>query len=142
MSDSNENGSTFRVLVVEDNPHVTELFSYALKRLGQELLGGDVVIDLHEASDGHQAWTRLDAGSEGADFFDLVVLDLMLPVLDGLEVLSRIRAKPSLASLPVLVVTAASVETCQEAADAGATDVLRKPVQLSRIRSALERILS
>ncbi len=136
-----EQGACFRVLVVEDNPHVTELFSYALKRLCQELLGGVVRVDLQEAADGHEAWTLLEASARADEPFDLVILDLMLPVLDGLEVLARMRANRSLASTPVLVVTAADAEACRAASDQGANEVLRKPVQLRQIRSALERLL-
>ena len=77
----------FRVLVVEDNPHVSEIFRYAFKRIVFERLGRAVEVRVEEAGDGHVAWQRLqDAAAHGVGF-DLVVLDLMLPVLDGAEVL-------------------------------------------------------
>ncbi|MFW5878921.1 MAG: response regulator, partial [Myxococcota bacterium] len=84
-------------------------------------------------------WQHLDPATGCG--FHLVVLDLNLPVLDGLEVLGRIRSSPETAGTPVLVVTAADQETCDEARARGADEILRKPVQLAQIREALARLL-
>jgi len=132
---------TFRVLVVEDNPHVSEIFSYAFRRIVNERLGRDSEVEVEGAADGYEAWNKLEQNAGTPRAYDLVILDLMLPVLDGVEVLRRIRANPSLAELPVLVVTAGDDEACAEAKENGATAVLRKPVQFAQIRVAVAELL-
>jgi CheY-like chemotaxis protein len=130
---------SFRVLLVEDNPHVAELFQYAFQRMVSERFDVGTAIRVEQASDGHAAWQCIEAAAN--DPFDLVVLDLNLPVLDGKEVLTRIRATPTLAGLPVLVVTAADQEACDEALAKGASALLRKPVQMKDMRAALEQLI-
>lgn len=141
MAPGNPSKKGFRVLVVEDNPHVSEIFRYAFRRIVAEKLGDNVDVEVEGATDGHQAWNKLEETTTGAPAFDLVILDLMLPVLDGTEVLARIRKHEALASLPVIVITAGDDEACREARTAGATEVLRKPVQFAQIREVVGVIL-
>ncbi len=142
MTSNDSSEKHYRVLVVEDNPHVSEIFRYAFRRIVSERLGQDVAVDVDGAADGHQAWTRLESMADGEARYDLVILDLMLPVLDGTAVLERVRAHPSLASLPVIVITAGDDEACQEARAAGATEVLRKPVQFAQIREVVGALIA
>ncbi len=145
---ASESKKPFRVLVVEDNPHVSEIFRYAFRRIVAEKLGDDIEVEVEGATDGHQAWTKLEATATGDGDeagieppYDLVILDLMLPVMDGTEVLTRVRKKPSLVNLPVIVITAGDDEACREARAAGATEVLRKPVQFAQIREVVGILL-
>ncbi len=131
--------SLYRVLVVEDNPHVSEIFRYAFRRIVRERLGKEVEVRVDEASDGRQAWEMLGDAQLGP--YDLVVLDLMLPVLEGGELLSRLRGDPRFAEVPVVVITAADPDSCEDARASGATVVLRKPVQFNQIRDVVAEIL-
>jgi DNA-binding response OmpR family regulator len=83
-----------RVLLVEDEVDIRELIRYSLAQAG---------LDVEEASDGAEA---LDKLREFAP--DLVVLDLMLPGMPGLEVCQRLRSRAETAQLPIMVVSAKS----------------------------------
>lgn len=131
----------FKILIVEDNPHVLEIFRYAFRRIIAEKFGEATEIQLAVAEDGMEAWERILGEADTGTPYDLVILDLMLPVLDGQEVLSRARADARLAKMPVVVITASDEETCQAAMDAGATALLRKPVQFAAIRDAVSNYM-
>ncbi len=116
---------TTRVLIVEDHPKTAALLARGLQERG-------FAVDV--APTGEQA-TRL--GSETN--YDVVVLDLMLPDVDGLEVLRRIRGAG--ATSPVIVVTARdSEEDRLLALDAGADDFLRKPFAFEELLQRLKRL--
>lgn len=120
-----------RVLVVDDeqlNLFIIEEF------LDQEGL------DLDLESDPLQAWDRLDA--PGSDY-SLVVLDRMMPGLDGMELLRRMKREPRFANIPVIMQTAASSpDQVREGLEAGAYYYLTKPYEpealISIVRAALE----
>ncbi len=119
--------SVARILVVEDDPSVAEVVSRYLEREG-------FVVD--RASDGYQA-----LGFAAASVPDLVVLDLSLPGVDGLEVLRRLRA---LAPVPVIILTARGEETDRmEGFELGADDYVVKPFStrelVARVRAVLRR---
>jgi two-component system chemotaxis sensor kinase CheA len=96
------------VLVVDDQPTVVEL-----ERTILESAGYDVVV----AGDGREALAVLDRG----DPIDCVVSDIQMPVMDGLEMLDEIRRRPTLGSLPVVVVTSREDEASRSlGAQAGA----------------------
>ena len=119
--------SVARILVVEDDPSVAEVVSRYLEREG-------FVVD--RASDGYQA-----SGLAAASVPDLVVLDLSLPGVDGLEVLRRLRA---LAPVPVIILTARGEETDRmEGFELGADDYVVKPFSarelVARVRAVLRR---
>ncbi len=114
------------ILVVEDDPSIV---------LGLRLNLRNAGFEVRAAPDGVSGLAELDRARP-----DLVVLDLMLPGLDGLEVLRRIRARDP--SLPVVVVTALGSETDKvKGLDLGATDYVTKPFSiaelLARIRACL-----
>jgi DNA-binding response OmpR family regulator len=121
---------TTRVLVVDDDPNVSEVVTRYLEREGYEV---------ESVADGLVAVERALA-----DPPDLVVLDLMLPGIDGLEVCRRLRA---VAPVPVIMLTARGDETDRIIGlDLGADDYLAKPFSprelTSRVRAVLRRAQS
>lgn len=117
-----------RILVVEDERKLAADLAKALAGVGHVI---------EEARDGEQAWFLGDT-----EDYDLVILDLGLPKLDGLQVLKRWRANKR--SMPVLVLTARdSWSEKVEAIDIGADDYLTKPFRmeelLARVRALLRR---
>jgi DNA-binding response OmpR family regulator len=116
-----------RILLVDDEQPIQTLLSYPLRKEGYEVV---------QATDGHQALARFDEQP-----FDLVVLDLMLPRMDGLEVCRRLRSK---SSVPIIILTAKSEEIDKVVGlELGADDYITKPFSLrefsSRIKAALRR---
>ncbi len=84
-----------RILVVDDNEDNRYTLTERLKREGYA--------DLATDNDGAEALARL-----AAEPFDLVLLDVMMPVLDGIETLARLKADPALRHLPVVMISAVS----------------------------------
>lgn len=119
-----------RILVVEDESHLAEGLQFNLEAEGH---------DVEVAADGGEALERLRAPEPR---FDLVVLDLMLPVVGGLEVMRRIRAAGDY--VPVLVLTAmGDPQDRVRGLEEGADDYLPKPFRLeellARVRGLLRR---
>ncbi len=118
-----------RILIVDDEPHIRRLLATRLQTEGY---------DVEEAGDGEEGLRRLpDFGP------DLVLLDLMMPGANGLEVLSRIRADPERGTLPVIILTAKGQDSDRDLALAGgASDFVTKPFSpmklLTRIREILD----
>ena len=118
---------TGRVLVVEDDQEIAEVLRRTLRQEGHEV---------RSAGDGEEAL------SAAAEFMpDLVILDLGLPKLDGVEVLRRLRADDD---VPVLILTARThLDDRVEGLDAGADDYLVKPFErqelLARMRALMRR---
>jgi CheY-like chemotaxis protein len=125
----------FLVLVVEDNPHVLEMYEYALKRIRSS--GEPVAVQVEYAANGHEALTRLAQPPK----VDLVVADLYMPVMDGFTLIERIRADAGLMETPVLVISAGGVEARQRASDLGVDVYLHKPVQFQDIINTVRALL-
>lgn len=122
--------AALRVLVVDDTAFSRDLIGAYLKEAGLE--------SIVYAGDGLEA---IEAVHEHSP--DLVILDIMMPGIDGFEVCRRLRADPATAELPILVQTAlTSSEDRNKAFLAGATDLVPKPIDpnelLSRVRIHLE----
>ena len=116
-----------RILLVDDEQTIQTLLSYPLRKEGYHVV---------QATDGPQALERFDE-----EAFDLVVLDLMLPKVDGLEVCRRLRTR---SSVPIIMLTAKSEEIDKVVGlELGADDYITKPFSLrefsSRIKAALRR---
>jgi DNA-binding response OmpR family regulator len=116
-----------RILLADDEQAIQTLLSFPLQKDGYDVV---------RASDGHEALARF---SEQA--FDLVVLDVMMPRLDGLEVCRRLRAK---SSVPIIMLTAKAEEIDKVLGlELGADDYITKPFSMrefrSRVKAALRR---
>ena len=126
----------YRVLVVEDNPHAVEMYSYALKKLASENLGGRVPIEVHFAQDGHGALAQLEARP-----FDLVVTDLYMPVLDGFQLVRRMKGDPRFRGIPVVAISGGGTEAQERATDLGVDVYLGKPVKFVQVLETVKRLL-
>jgi DNA-binding response OmpR family regulator len=120
-------GKTTRILLVDDEQPVQKLLTFPLEKEGYEVV---------QAFDGQQALQAFDQQQ-----FDLVVLDIMLPRMDGLEVCRRLRAK---SRVPIIMLTAKAEEIDKVIGlEIGADDYITKPFSMrefrSRVRAALRR---
>jgi DNA-binding response OmpR family regulator len=118
---------TTRILLVDDEQPVQKLLTFPLQKEGYEVV---------QALDGQQALSAFEEQP-----FDLVVLDIMLPRMDGLEVCRRLRAK---SRVPIIMLTAKSEEIDKVLGlELGADDYITKPFSMrefrSRVRAALRR---
>ncbi|BES65509.1 response regulator transcription factor [Gottschalkiaceae bacterium SANA] len=118
-----------KILIVDDEEHIRELLRVNLESAGYEVV---------EAETGEEALIQLN------DQVALVVLDYMLPQMDGLEVLRTIRKNPRTVNLPVLMLTARNEEIdAVLGLEMGADDYIGKPFRvrefLARVKAALRR---
>jgi two-component system response regulator len=127
------------ILLVEDNPDDELLTIRAFKR--HHILNDiDVVRDGQEALDYlqcHGSWV----GRDPCEHPQVVLLDLKLPKIDGLEVLRRMRADDDLRRIPVVILTSSSQESDIVASyDLGANSYVRKPVDFSQFGEAVREL--
>jgi uncharacterized protein (TIGR02266 family) len=125
----------FRVLVVEDNPHVVQMYEYALRKLKAGDAGVDV--DVEYAANGHEAFLRLEEPPRP----DLVMTDLYMPVMDGFTLVERMRADPALLGIPILCISAGGHDARARAVDLGVDVYLQKPVQFADIIATVRTLL-
>ena len=119
-----------RVLIVEDEPDIRDLLAFHLERDGYQVT---------KSKTGADALRQLKSGLP-----DLVLLDLMLPEVDGLEVCRRLRQDPRTASLPIVMLTAKGEEVDRILGlELGADDYIVKPFSpkevVARVRAVLRR---
>ena len=120
-----------RILIVEDSPTMRQLLVFALKRMKD--------VDIVEAQDGMDGLRKVTS-----DHFDLAFVDINMPVMDGLKLISLIRGEHSLEGMPICVITTEGAKEDRERAlTLGANEYLTKPIQANRVlavaRSLLER---
>src|SRR5512138_3329350 len=125
----------YRVLVVEDNDHVVEMYEYALRKLRAGGGGVDLVVEY--AGNGHDALRRLAETPR----VDLVMADLYMPVMDGFVLVERMKADPALLEIPVLVISAGGADARSRALALGADVYLQKPVQFADIIATVRTLL-
>ena len=117
------------ILVVEDDEHIAKVLSFMLERQGYRVI---------HAADGRVA-TDYIAGNAAPD---AVLLDVMLPYVDGFEIVRLIRERAEWAQVPVLMLTAKNAEQDSvRALDAGANDFIAKPFQPNELLARVRRVL-
>lgn len=117
------------ILVVEDDEHISYLLRFILEREGHQVI---------LATEGRAAAELVDTMPAPA----LVLLDVMLPFVDGHELVTRVRARPDWAQVPVVMLTSQShEESIVRALDAGASDYLTKPFQPQELAARIRRYL-
>jgi CheY-like chemotaxis protein len=121
--------SAKKILLVEDNSDIRELLALLMKRLGYEVF---------EAGTGLEA---IDLASTVQP--DLIMMDLRLPAMNGVETTERLKANTSTKDIPVLVITASGAGIItQTALAAGAAEILHKPIDVTTLSNVLHRHLS
>lgn len=117
-----------RILIVDDEPNTLQVITRALREGSYEL---------DTATNGFEAGIKL------SDFGpDLLILDLMMPRVDGFEVCELVRSNPAYQNVRILIVTGyGSEENIARALEAGANDYLKKPLNIHELRQKVETLL-
>jgi two-component system chemotaxis response regulator CheY len=114
-----------KVLIADDSLTIRMMLKSLLKQIE--------ITDVAEAGDGAQALELVGKGS-----VDLLLLDIHMPQMDGLQCLAEVRKQPATARLPVIIVSSdASPEQMARARELGATAYIRKPFRVEALRDAL-----
>ena len=117
------------ILVVEDDDNIAELLCFLLEREAEEIV---------RAADGMKAQEIIETSPPP----NLVLLDVMLPYVDGFQLLEQIRRKEAWRDVPVLMLTSKSLEKdIVRALDAGANDYIVKPFQPAELLARVKRYL-
>jgi CheY-like chemotaxis protein len=131
--------SVVEILLVEDNPQDLELTQRALKK-------ANLAIHLHIARDGEEAlqfvfcqgpytWRRIE------DTPKVILLDLKLPKVDGMEVLARIKSDPRTKTIPVVMLTSSKEQNdVVESYKLGVNSYIVKPVNFERFAAAVQHL--
>ncbi len=128
-------GGSFRILVVEDNALVASMYAAALRRLSET--DGVPGLGIEVASDGAAAFDRLVR----APPIDLVVTDVFMPIVSGITLVERIRAEPTVAHLPVVVITGGGERERERLSGLGVSLFLRKPVSYQDLAATVRSLL-
>ncbi len=117
-----------KILLAEDEKQIGDMVTFKLTNSGHQVL---------RARDGEEALALA-----AAERPELILLDVMMPVLNGFEVLRRLKADPALASIPVIMLTAKGRERDVLAGlSAGAVDYVVKPFSLKELAARIETAL-
>jgi two-component system, sensor histidine kinase and response regulator len=116
-----------RILVVDDSPDNVFLIQAILEEEGYKI---------STAADGRSALAQIDTEPP-----DLVLLDVMMPGMDGYEVTGRIRANTALPFIPILLITAYDHPSVAQGLDTGADDFIRKPVEVDELLARVRALL-
>ena len=118
-----------RILIVEDSPTMRQLLVFALKRMKG--------VDIVEAQDGMDGLRKVTG-----DEFDLAFVDINMPVMDGLKLISLIRGEENLAAMPICVITTEGAKEDRERAlSLGANEYLTKPIQANKVLAVAKSLL-
>ena len=117
------------IAVVEDDESIREMLRYYFQSVGYAVRA-------------YESGEALFAGEEGLGLPALYILDIMLPGMDGLEILRRLRADPETAKLPIIMLTARQSEMDKVAGlDAGADDYITKPFGVMELQARVNAVL-
>jgi CheY-like chemotaxis protein len=125
LRNSDENLRGRKALLVDDDARNIFALSSVLERRGMEVLS---------ATTGREAIATLEADRD----VSIVLMDIMMPEMDGYETMQAIRSDPSMQRLPIIALTAKAMKGDRERClEAGASDYLAKPVNTDQLLSAL-----
>ncbi len=113
------------ILVVDDEYLTVQMLGTYLKLIGHQTA---------EAFSAQQAWERV-----AARIPDAILLDIMLPDVNGIQLCRELRANPPTAAIPILMISAQAPPLLKEAEEAGANGYLIKPLNMLGLRSALDK---
>jgi CheY-like chemotaxis protein len=116
------------VLLVEDDADARGLYGYMLALAGYKVKA---------VSNGLEAFAEIQVNRP-----DVIVTDIAMPVLSGLDLITAVRSNDELADLPVVAITAFGEKLREQARAAGATESIDKPTELARIREAIDAAVS
>ena len=117
-----------QVLIVEDSPTMRQLLVFALRRLKD--------VEISEAQDGMDGLRRVTN-----EHFDIALIDINMPVMDGLKLISLIRGEESLKDIPIVVITTEGASEDRDRALAlGANEYLTKPIQANRVLAVVRAL--
>jgi two-component system, chemotaxis family, chemotaxis protein CheY len=119
-----------RIMVVDDSPTVRVLLKFALAGSGYQVL---------EASDGHGALAALAQMEAGE--VAMMITDLNMPGLDGIELIRKVRSHPAHRLLPIVLLTGADAVKVREGHQAGASAWICKPFNVQQILTAVQQLL-
>ena len=118
-----------RILIVEDSPTMRQLLVFALRRLKE--------VEIVEAQDGMDGLRKVSS-----DHFDIALIDINMPVRDGLKLISLIRGDEALKEIPIVVITTEGAnEDRRRAIELGANEYLCKPIQANQVLSVVKGLL-
>jgi two-component system chemotaxis response regulator CheY len=118
-----------RVLIVEDSPTMRQLLVFALRRLRG--------VEIVEAQDGMDGLRKVSS-----DHYDIALIDINMPVMDGLKLIRLIRGEDALKDIPIVVITTEGAREDRDRALAlGANEYLTKPIQANRVLSVVRSLL-
>jgi two-component system, chemotaxis family, chemotaxis protein CheY len=133
MNSKHSDSSTFPltrppILLVEDDPNARLVLCFSLRSKGYPV---------EEAADGRSALRKAEESRPA-----LVLTDIQMPGMNGLELVQSIRSLKELRDVPILVMTAFESSLCAEALTKGASDTIQKPIQLTLLFQKIEALLS
>jgi len=125
-----------RVLLAEDNPHIAELICNGVGASARRAFGDALSFYFATAENGADAVELLKTAA-----FDVAIIDLYLPVLDGAKVIENARSDLGLTKLPIIAISAAGEMAKRSALDAGANVYLSKPMRLREVLDSMRRLV-
>jgi CheY-like chemotaxis protein len=123
-----------KILIVEDEPVNAEVASVMMQAAGH-IVG--------HAANGEQGWAILELTTDSDGSFDLILMDVLMPVMDGITLTRKIRASGRYPNLPIVGMTAkATAADKQECLDAGMNVVITKPFRNKELLAVIGEVLS
>jgi two-component system, chemotaxis family, chemotaxis protein CheY len=117
-----------KVLIVEDNADSREMLSFILRYEGYKVI---------TASDGSEGLSQVKNVQP-----DLIISDLEMPNLDGIEMVKSLRHLPEGEKVPILILSAYDSESLNQAIEVGATQAMRKPIEVDSLVSTVKGLLN
>jgi two-component system chemotaxis response regulator CheY len=118
-----------RILIVEDSPTMRQLLVFALRRLKD--------VEIVEAQDGMDGLRKVSS-----DHFDIALIDINMPVMDGLKLIRLMRSEESLKEIPIVVITTEGASDDRDRAiGLGANEYLTKPIQANQVLSIVKSLM-